>query len=337
MARRHLAIVITAVTLGLFTATAADAGQYSVTGVFRSGCCNFPTLGFGLIPINDFPFAGGGGGVTMRLGNAPPTATIAQALPGKTMMFGADVFDLNTTLSNPAVTNPPSFLTAKSVVDWHNAPGTLAPGGGPGNVAYCINYGGNPNCTAASKGVTYNGLLSHTSPGGSPNFGGTMTLLGGIVLDFSRTLGAPSITAMGVGDAAIQSVLGNSFANYYARAQTISIMTPGVTFPSVQNLIDAGLPWGTGVVYGVVTGQAIPGLPTLSFSYAGTDTRDAAGVGNITLVSAHLSAADVPFAFINGIRLILAVPEPATTGMLAAGLGLLGVVEVTRRKRSARS
>ena len=59
--------VLASLALGLglgASPSPADAQTFSVTGNFRQFCCN-------LIPsftINDFPFAAGGGGVTIRQG-----------------------------------------------------------------------------------------------------------------------------------------------------------------------------------------------------------------------------------------------------------------------------
>ena len=210
----------------------ARADDFTMTGQYRHGCCNFPNLMLGTLPFNDLPFALGGGGLSIRTGQPRATTVVDQALPGGTLMVPAGAIDMAGTFVNPTPVFPPSFLFLSTQVAFNNAAGTLAPGGGPGNAAYCMNNttgpNANPNCTApAQGGAPFAGnLLSHAVPGGAPNFGGTMALLGGLpVVNFARTLGTPVVVASG-NNPAIVSVVGNPFASYSVRPQTIMIMSP---------------------------------------------------------------------------------------------------------------
>ena len=322
-----------AVVLALFLwGASAQAAPYSVTGQYDQSCCNFPNLGGGAVPIITFPLAGGGGGVTIQEGNGPPTQAVSQVWPGGTLTVPANVFDVDVKFTNNTPTAPPSALYLYTNVQMNNAAAQLKPGSGPGNVSYCLYAAGNPNCTGPGAGVGYNGLLQHVA--NTPNFGGTMTLLGGLIdIRLTITYGSPGITIMNA-DPGNQSTVGNAFSNYFTQPIQNTIMTPGGTTTIVTPGRGAGLPWGTGMVYAVATGQPFPYFPTISLSYSGSDNRNTTGPnvgeGNITLVSATISAIPAQ-TFLWGHRLVLNVPEPGSTAMMAGGLGMLFVVARMRR------
>ena len=325
----------------LYAPSEAEAVQYTITGNFEQFCCNWPNGGQPtfipgsgiLVKINDFPFAGGGGGMTIRSG-FPGTIAGVNATAGGAISFPAQAIH-GTGSFLDTMPGLPGFITLFTAVNFANQQGTLAPGGQTGTRSYCANYAGNPNCTAPSKGtvagLSFNGRLAQT-PGNQ--FGGTMRILGGTPGFLRRTSGGPSRIRLGYFAAPLTQI-GGPFSEYQPETNTaffwpttLPATNPAsATSTAVANILFAGIPWGTGVVYAGATGGT-GAVPTQSITGSGSDARTASGLGNISLVAASMAGAGGNNVFPVLVRLNLTVPEPGTTLLFASGAVLLGVLAV---------
>jgi hypothetical protein len=304
----------------------AGAQPYSVTnGTFRQFCCN-------LIPpvvVNDFPFAAGGGGVTVTTGSGGTSIPVGLG-PAYSLTFDASRFGYEGNFLNTAPVIP-GWISISTAVDFVNEAGALAPGGQTGSASYCFDFAGNPNCTDPGA-AALNGRLAYVA--GPNNFGGTMRILGGTPGFLRRTDGGVSVQRVGFFAAPLSQV-GGPFSETKPETQMAYLYAvPNLTTPtatSTNPIVFGGLPWGTGMVYGQATGGAGQ-LPTQSFSYTGGDSR-VNGLGNINLVSASMAASTATNTFPTATVLSLNVPEPGVTAMFAVGL-VAAVVLGLRRKRS---
>ena len=333
----------------LYVPSEAEGVAYTITGNFEQFCCNWPNGGNPtfipgpgiLVKINEFPFAGGGGGMTIQSGFPPNhgilsgTAGGALSFPGQAI-HGQGAF-LNTTPGFPG------WISIFTDVNFENEPATLAPGGQTGTRSYCANYAGNPNCTDPAVGtvasLAFNGRLAYAA--GPNQFGGTMRILGGTPGFLRRTDGASRVR-LGSFNAPLNQI-GGPFTEYQQQVNTAHFWPtslPGTTTASETsttqaNILFAGIPWGTGSVYAARTGGT-GAVPTQSITGTGSDTRNtASGIGNISLVSASMSGSGGRNVFPILVRLNLTVPEPGTTLMFISGAALLSVLAIRRRRSQA--
>ncbi len=326
-------------TLGLLLSLApseANAQSFAIFGKLRQFCCN-------KIPaavVNSFPFAGGGGGVQIETPNGGWGIPVGLgAGPDYDLSVAADAFGFSGNFTN---TQPgfPGWITIATAVNFANGAGVMAAGGQIGTRSYCIDQAGNPNCTGPSNvgggtnfGGVLNGRLAYKA--GVKNFGGTMRILGGTPGFLLRTTGGPSVRRKGY-FAAPLSQIGGPFSEYRPESNFryfyATPFTPNNTLPTsttTQMIVFAGLPWGTGTVYGAGTGGA-GFFATQSFSHMGGDAR-VSGLGNISLVSASMVAGLATDTFPVAAVLSLAVPEPSSIAMFAGGMA--GIVLLGMRGR----
>jgi hypothetical protein len=162
-----------------------------------------------------------------------------------------------------------------------------------------------------------------------------MRILGGTPGFLRRTTGGPSVQRVGFFAAPLSQV-GGPFTEYKAETNNAYFYAvPNLTTPTnttTQMIIFAGIPWGTGTVYGAGTGGAGQ-LPTQSFSQMGSDAR-VGGLGNISLVSASMVAGTATNTFPVATTLTFTVPEPGAIAMFVGGMGAVVFLGVRRRRSS---
>lgn len=325
----------------MFAAPEAGAATYSFSGKFEQYCCNWPGGGRpGWVPatptlnkINDMPFAGGGGGVTVQMGN-PDWWSSLKRTAGNTLVFPTSAIEVVGTFHNTAPVFP-GWISIYTAVNFKNEAGSMKPGGQTGAKGYCINFGGNPNCTdPADGGADYNGLLQYTA--GPNSFGGTMRMLGGTPGYIKRTVGGTARFRKANFDAPLNQVggpfseyTGGSPTGFYYQATNPTVVTDTVMNPNIF----AGIPWGTGVVYGAATGGTGP-IPTQSFSFSGSNALTG-GVGNITLISGSMVASASSNTYPVVTKLTLTVPEPGVLTMFGSAAGVLLFIGIRRVRSSA--
>jgi hypothetical protein len=344
-----LSIMLAIGALVMVQSEASAQQAYSITGTYRQWCCNWPNspafTAFLPTPIiNSFPFAGGGGGLTIQSGFPGSGHYLIGHTDGALQFPASAVRGKGTFLNtDPGITGWRSIQTQ---VDFHNAAATLMPGGQVGvNQAYCLNWTGNPNCTDPAVG-NYNGLMSYSE--GPNQFGGTMTMLGGTPGWIWRTAGGGTSEYRYGPFAAPMNQIGNVFSNYQTETNTVVFTAAGevatTTISSIpgypKTLMDpivfAGIPWGTGNVYAVMTGNS-GFVNQQSFDYSGYDNRNvtsggAVTTGNISLVAASFVRGPTTNGFPTVQSLMLQVPEPGQIAMLISGVGLLAMVGVRNRR-----
>jgi len=330
-----LSLGFSAFSLSLIPAE-ASAQVYSITnGRYNQQCCN-------LIPsfiFNTFPFAGGGGGVPLTDGAGGTSIPVDLGSNG-TLMFDASAFGYAGAFTNTWPGGPPvpGWISAMTSVNFKNGQATLAPGGLTGSAGYCVNYAGNPNCTDPADGgtlmgQTLNGVISFNHPVGT-GFGGTLRILGSTPGYLYRTDGGPSVRRKGNFVGPLSEIGGPFTTGLQPDPQTASFFSPPFPNPTPFNTtymyqVFVGMPWGTGMAYGIGTGGNPP-FGTQSFSGSGYDNRTAMGVGNIQMVSALLVTGVNPFLTL--LTMKMTVPEPGTTAMLAGGIGLTVLLGLYRRR-----
>jgi hypothetical protein len=213
-----------------------------------------------------------------------------------------------------------------------NENGFFGPGFGPGKRTVTFTGAGGPAARVA------------VNPGAN-QFGGTMRLLGAMGAKRAHehrnkvSVGA-GLSSFGVlgSECTITCYATGAQSNFqYPRYRTI--MGRGTT----AYITTLGLPWTTGTVSIKATAGPFPTL----FRRSGYDRRTANGLGTIQLVAPQLVKWEYPdrsapwdrHTGAIGILRIKFVPEPSGWAMLAAGLGVLGVLyrlQITRyRSRSA--
>jgi len=322
--------------LGLsFSLSPSEASAQSVAKIqFTQNCCNLvPTFA-----LNTFPFAGGGGGVAVRTtgdvngGLSPKFIPVAVgAGPGYSLSFAQSTFGYSGNFTGMQPLPVPAWITIATMVNFKNEAGVMQVGGQTGTRSYCINYTGNPNCTDPAKG-TFNGRLAFKA--GTNNFGGTMRILGGTPGFLRRTDGGPLVERVGAFQAPL-SQIGGPFAEYKSETNTAVFYTAlNPTIPTrteKQQIVFAGIQWGTGKVYGAGTGGT-GRFPTQSFSNSGSDAR-VGGLGNISLVAASMVGGSATNTFPVAATLTMTVPEPGSIAMLVGGMA--GIVLLARRGRRA--
>jgi hypothetical protein len=218
---------------------------------------------------------------------------------------------------------------------------------------------GGPFGPCANIGNATKPLLSKYTAGVS-KFGGTMTLL----LKVGANSGSVAVvTASGIppGGVLIQPLAGSGTAlggrGYLATRQgapdtakvylmfmtasgggggnVITAVSTLLASPMIPANTAMPLPFTTGTVVARKTGLAAGGgaVTVNTHSAMGTDTRNIAGSGNITMVSGGISVS--PGATTSAIDMVSLnfVPEPGSALMLVAGsLGLIGLNRVKRRR-----
>lgn len=265
--------------------------------------------------------------------------------------------------------SPDRILRANA---WTNQTGRLGPafafcpgpvqstgGGGFEMVGFVTNC---TNSNASTGPGAYDGIVQY-SGNGANNFGGTMAMLldnGGFVtvvvattpqgqpLIAHQPIGAPGDTGMlrsqvtGGGYALFNTAYlqpGNGNIGFMTNATLNKITTVG---PSVPGVIpdDVNFNWGFPLTTGrvsVMDVETIVGNPgTTTLTAQGTDSRDAAGVGNITLVAGGLShrmVANNDTPAMNILNMTF-TPEPGPTLMLATSLLAIGGLYTFLRRRA---
>ncbi len=276
-------------------------------------------------------------------------------------------------LPGAGVTNSPDRILRANA--WTNQSGRLSPafafcpgpvnstgGGGFEMVGFVT------NCVASKNDGgpgAYNGIVQYQGNGANL-FGGTMAMLldnGGFVTVIvgSTSIGAgqtPIIAHQPIGIPGQTGLLRSQVTGGgYALFNTaylqpgpgnIGFMTDPVqgkitsVGPSIAQVIPAdvnfnwGFPHTTGAIT-VMKAETIVGNPaTTTFTAQGTDSRTAAGVGNITLVSGGLSHRLISGNHTPalGIVTMTFTPEPGPTLMLATSLLAIGGLYAFLRRRA---
>ncbi|HKK50577.1 MAG TPA: hypothetical protein VKA74_03280, partial [Myxococcota bacterium] len=259
---------------------------------------------------------------------------------------------------------------------WTNQTGRLGPAFAfcPGPVtgagATLTKIGFVTNCTNSNASTgpgAYNGIVQY-SGNGANNFGGTMAILlngSGFVSVIIATTGGtqmvPIVAHQPIGTAGVTSLRSQITGAGYAllssaylqsgpanigfvtnatagKITSIGPSTPNIFIPQDRNL-NWGFPHTTGQIsiMNVETNQGQPGNTTLVAT--GTDSRDAFGRGNITLVSgatSHRVFANQNSSTLNILNMTF-TPEPGPSLMLGASLLAIGGLYAALRRRHGRS
>ncbi|MHA7839026.1 MAG: hypothetical protein ACX98W_16330 [bacterium] len=259
---------------------------------------------------------------------------------------------------------------------WTNQTGRLGPAFAfcPGPVtgagATLTKIGFVTNCTNSNASTgpgAYNGIVQY-SGNGANNFGGTMAILlngSGFVSVIIATTGGtqmvPIVAHQPIGTAGVTSLRSQITGAGYAllssaylqsgpanigfmtnatagKITSIGPSTPNIFIPQDRNL-NWGFPHTTGQIsiMNVETNQGQPGNTTLVAT--GTDSRDAFGRGNITLVSgatSHRVFANQNSSALNILNMTF-TPEPGPSLMLGASLLAIGGLYAALRRRHGRS
>lgn len=282
--------------------------------------------------------------IASRTGTAVGTGagTVAFSIPAdlfKTSAYKFAVYPAYPSVAQVVATSTTSHPTAAS----------LAPGGGPGDLAWCppAGNGANPSCsnpTQATGGL--NGLILYTH--GPNQFGGTIKIITRSAGETSRRIATnPSQfnhiarTSTGLwaaGGPYETSIFVQRPAGVITQSPVLgpsgSISVPGVYVgpgPTPPSIFQTGLPLTTGTIVGR---DSRPALSTLTLS--GYDNRNATGYGTIQLVGGaffNQPAASPAQAFLGNTTVNLTLPEPTSATGLAFGVaGVLALAELRRRR-----
>jgi hypothetical protein len=214
----------------------------------------------------------------------------------------------------------PPYIYSFEFADLKNAAGSFFGGGGLGD-------------------FTYSGVFGQISMSNTTGFGGTMRLLG-----FYKTVSASSVVNPNSNAYQTQTWLQDIVGAAPTQAAgTISIYTVASSWPAYfsvlmttiqQTVTGVAFPWDVGTASVSIVGRGP--FPTV-IQRVGYDSRNATGSGTIQLVSpilhTWLSAGGDPndTGGVAMLNLVFA-PEPDKSLMLAAGLGLLGVLWFVSRR-----
>ncbi len=342
-------ILVLTVLFALLAASAASAAKvlYSVSATARRFTGSQLTL-----PIGG-P-AAGNGFLAQQTGTAPFTVSISDAqldraaAPATDPLFlgGGNALQLRTSL---AVQVPPRNVLATFKANGRSGPPVLSfcPGGTqPGQTVFNGTGAFNPNCSVPSSAPTgvgsANGVMRYSKT--TNQFGGLGALAAqgtaslAVWLALPTTGGAPGqvafaadvIDASGPGEPIDASpdvgVLdGLVVKQLFGYTPSGIITATGATIISASDVTQTawGGPLTTGQMKISVTANQGP-IPDI-FTLTGSDTRDASGIGNITLVSGSISRTNLTgsSATRNVVSLTI-TPEPAK--LASAGFALLALV-----------
>jgi hypothetical protein len=282
-------------------------------------------------------------GVT-QMGAAPQTLTVPKSLFDATNSFGG--------------TFGTSFTFLSTMIDVVNETAMFAAGGGPGATGFCRAApatGTNPQsvtgCVIPGGGgdTNFPWRIEYVPNPGGNQYGGTMRLLGirsGVAKFKPLSLGGLNRNVyFSFTNPAQQGSLGEIHPLYNTIRFTaggvpvpITIPTPSggtimaATLPNTSFV--TGGPLTTGLVKVSVTRATSPFLYQVA-SQTGYDNRDAAGHGNIQMVSPVVytnTGSNVSFPRVSRLRMTL--PEPTLAWMLGAGAVSLVALGGRRRKRT---
>jgi hypothetical protein len=264
--------------------------------------------------------------------------------------------------------SPDRILRANA---WTNQSGRLSPA-----FAFCpgpVNSTGGggfemlgfvTNCVASKNAGgpgAYNGIVQYQG-NGINLFGGTMAMLldngGFVTVILGTTGGQPLIAHQPIGAPGDTGILRSQVTGGGYALFNTAYLQPGpgnVGFmtdpsqgkittvgPSIGNIIPAdvnfnwGFPHTTGAIT-VMKAETIVGNPaTTTFTAQGTDSRTAAGVGNITLVSGGLTHRLIASNSTPALNIVTMTftPEPGPTLMLATSLLTIGGLYAFLRRRA---
>jgi hypothetical protein len=328
-----LRLAVSALSFGFLVwgAAATAATPFAMSSTHRQFCCTTPPATIGGAPLR--PPAGefSNAGTVSVTGPQLTTVIIPSKLIAEQTMF---------TL-NPHPDPKVSYLTTSFSV--YNAAATLAPGGSVGTFSFCPSAVGPGVGSCASPSLASpsprNGRIYRKSLS-AEKFGGTMQLLGFGVkgkLKRVRTIAAPTYSLAYF--YATWSPIGNVMpfkASGKSKVYTNTIYaSPGSKNGPFYGPISgqgAG-PWGTGYLQLSITQNANP--PTQTVAISGYDNRDAAGVGNVQLVSGALynTFGKATGTTIRANVLTLTLPEPGTGLGVAVGALALALIGRTRARR----
>ena len=239
------------------------------------------------------------------------------------------------------------------------APGTKA--SRPANFSWCPGASANPACTTVLAGGSQgsvSAILKYQSGLSGPQYGGTMKILNtGPFQWYTVEATAPTykVRQQGydVGSAPNTIIGGGAYSNYdvatagagdkifaspplvptYYGAYNI-ITDPGTPVSTAPGLSSKGwgFPFTTGTVY--IKVPWYPG-PYKTITGMGADNRTPAGAGNISMVAGGVLTGDSGLVVPQLITFTINVPEAEEISMFAAGVGLLGLIGLVRRRASA--
>ena len=268
--------------------------------------------------------------------------------------------------SAPAILPIPSlpsyiqFTTGLAAYAPNGSAATFKPGAKtsrPANFSWCPGASANPACTTVLAGGSQgsmSAIIKYQSGLSGPQYGGTMKILNsGPFQWFTVEATLPTYKVRLNGNSEPDTLAaGPGYSNYvYASAgsgEPIFNSPPFVPTPYLAyNIItDPGTPvstapgqaangWGmpftTGTVY--IKVPWYPG-PFLTITGMGADNRTPAGAGNISMVAGGMLS-NTGITVPQLVTFTINVPEAEEVSMFAAGVGLLGLIGLVRRRASA--
>lgn len=360
MARRWAAPLASALLIVLLAGAANATKYFTVTTeqsnlTYQTGSSLLPVLG-------NLPTSWGGSPALRWRPQGSPIITGTGTSPvSLTIPPGLISFQPPTPVIMPIPTLPTyvQFTTGLAAYAPNAESATFKPGAKtsrPANFSWCPGASANPACTTVLAGGSQgsiSAIIKYSAGLAGPQYGGTMRiLLNGPFRWYTIEATLPTYKVRWHGNSDADSLAaGPGYSNYvYASAGAgdpifnsppfvptaygaYSIITdpgtPASTAPG-QSARGWGMPFTTGTVY--IKVPWYPG-PYLTVTGMGADNRTPAGAGNISMVAGGLytnTGISVPQL----ITFTINVPEAEEISMFAAGVGLLGLIGLVRRRAS---
>ena len=366
MARRWAAPLAGALLVVLLAGAANATKYFTVTTeqsnlTYQTGNSVLPVLGnlptsYGGTPA--LRWRPQGSPIITGTGSDPVSLTIPPGLVNFAPPYPA-------VLPVPSIPTYIQFTTGLAAYAPHASSANFFPGtktSRPANFSWCPGASANPACTTVLAGGSQgsiSGIVKYQSGLAGPQYGGTMKILNTGPFQWytvEATLPTYKVRLNGedAGSAPNTLIGGGAYSNYdietagagdkifnsppkvptyYGAYSIITDPGPVASIAPGQSSRGWGFPFTTGTVY-----IKVPFYPSpfLTITGMGADNRTPAGAGNISMVAGGLlNSPQTGFTIPQLITFTINVPEAEEVSMLAAGVGLLGLIGLVRRRASA--